>query len=67
MLIVAFVPSTLIRTDIDYNNAQCAGQNGVTNAAARPGGAAYSGGVLTTTGGAAAGQTSSSAAAAPDT
>lgn len=40
------------RTDIDYNNANCAGQNGYSNAAAVQGGTPYSGGVLTTTGGA---------------
>jgi len=46
-------PSTLVlcRTDIDYNNANCAGQNGVSNAAAVQGGPQYSGGILTTTGG----------------
>lgn len=38
------------RTDIDYNNANCAGQNGASNAAAN-GGPQYSGGILTTTGG----------------
>lgn len=57
---LTFALIILARTDIDYNNANCAGQNGVSNAAAVPGGAQYSGGVLTTTG-AATGMTTTAA------
>jgi hypothetical protein len=56
------------RTDIDYNNANCNGQHGVTNAQAAPGGAQYSALTpITTTGGAATITSTSSTTALPAT